>query len=658
MSNPRSANAAASVREQKLARVIDREVAPIWHDRFARMLMRELPNRSGTFVLDVHSGPGHTTADLLQRLDESSRVVALGRDPWLMQIAKTHVKPEWKRRVYFKAGDIDDVTEMADATYDLSVANLVLGEHVVDWKAALAELRRVTKPGGHVLATVPLFGTWDEVEDLFEELLRDEGMTSELATLQKLRRRRPKPGHIVKGLEELGFDGADWVLEHERFELLFRSGREFLFAPVIEHGPLRLWKAILGRAEQPQALFWRFKEVIDTYYFGKVLAVSVVAGLIRLRVPGPGVNGSFSAGYWSRYPDLARLWNTSVENPTAKPSKQTKPADEFVDLDLELDFGEDDDDDDDASESQASSSTAGMSDSGLLGVADLPEPSASNELPALTDLALDDDPFANLLDELDGAEEAIAPLEPEPSRPTGRVATLGGLSETTSEASGVRPLARPVSGAVPAKPSSSGSSGVRPLPAKPSSSGSSGVRPLPSSGSSGVRPLPSSGSSGVRPLPPVKPSSGSNVGPLPKPAVTTGSVAGPAPTKPAVTTGSVAGPPPTMSSVVGPAPKPPIARSQAPAPPIARPTTGKVPTVSAKPPVAKSELEPDPLASLLDDDVFDKLDDLDDFGELGDLSDDGEDFADTFGRIEPDPDAGRSGSRKAPPPPPPPPRKK
>ena len=121
----------------------------------------------------------------------------------------------------------------------------------------------------------------------------------------------------------------------------------------------------------------KFKEVIDTYYFGKVLAVSVVAGLIRLRVPGPGVNGSFSAGYWSRYPDLARLWNTSVENPTAKPSKQTKPADEFVDLDLELDFGEDDDDYD-ASESQASSSTACMSDSGLLGVADLPEPSASN----------------------------------------------------------------------------------------------------------------------------------------------------------------------------------------------------------------------------------------------------------------------------------------
>ncbi len=709
MSNPRSANAAASVREQKLARVIDREVAPVWHDRFARMLMRELPNRVGTFVLDIHSGPGHTTAELLRRLDETSRVVALGHDPWLMQIAKTHIKSEWKRRVYFKAGDIDDVTEMADATYDLTVANLLLGEHVVDWKAALAELRRVTKPGGHVLATVPMFGTWDEVEDMFEELLRDEGMDSELATLQKLRRRRPKPEQIVKGLHELGFDGADWVLEHERFEMLFRSGREFLFAPVIEHGPLRLWKAILGRAEQPQALFWRFKEVIDTYYAGKMLSVGVVAGLIRLRVPGPGVAGSFSAGYWSRYPELARLWNTSVANPTAKPSKQTKPADEFLDLDLELDFGGDDDDDDAtaASASASASASAGASDSGLLALADVP--GASGELPAVSDAALDDNPFANLLDELDAADEGVAPFEPElaePERPgiTASRATLGSLAPKPEEStgSGVRPVvarapAKPSSGPLPAKPT--------PLPAKPTTGSVAGPLPAKPTTGSVASPLPAKPTTGsvAGPLP-AKPTTGSVASPLPaKPTTptkppTTGSVAGPAPTKPP-TMGSVAGPaptkPPTMGSVAGPAPtKPPTAGSVAgPAPTKPGPTTGSVagppptkptsasyvgpaptkpggpttgsvvgpaprppPAVKPSAPVTKPEVEPDPFASLLADDVFDKLEEIDDLADADD--DDDEDFADSFGRIEPDPDAGRSGSRKSPPPPPPPPRPK
>jgi ubiquinone/menaquinone biosynthesis C-methylase UbiE len=707
VSNPRSANAAASVREQKLARVIDREVAPIWHDRFARMLMRELPNRSGTFVLDVHSGPGHTTAELLQRLDESSRVVALGRDPWLMQIAKTHVKPEWKRRVYFKAGDIDDVTEMADATYDLSVANLVLGEHVVDWKAALAELRRVTKPGGHVLATVPLFGTWDEVEDLFEELLRDEGMTGEVATLQKLRRRRPKPEQIVKGLAELGFDDADWVVEHERFDLLFRSGREFLFAPVIEHGPLRLWKAILGRAEQPQALFWRFKEVIDTYYAGKVLAVGVVAGLIRVRVPGPGVEGSFAASYWSRYPELARLWKTSVENPTAKPAKQAKPADEFVDLDLELDFGDDDDDDEPSASSSASASASASlsaaTDSGLLAMADVPEPSSSSELPAVNDAALDDDPFANMLDDLDAADEGVAPLEPEPAplerTNTGRVATLGEIATPQPEEP-VVPLA--VAPRTPVKTPATGtsSSGARPLPAKPTSGSNAGPLPTRPTTGSNAGPLPTKpateSNAGPLPKPPVttgsvsapapkppvttgsvsapapKPpvTTGSVSAPAPKPPVTTGSVSAPAP-KPPVTTGSVSAPapkPPTTGSVSAPAPKPPTTGShvgpapKAPAPPVAKPvTSGVKPPVAAPlvappvvaPPVAAPSADPDPLASLLEDDVFDKLDEVDEIEEGED-----EDFADSFGHLEPEPDAGRSGARKLAPPPPPPPRPK
>jgi ubiquinone/menaquinone biosynthesis C-methylase UbiE len=459
VATPRSS--AASVREQKLARVIDREVAPIWHDRFARLLLRELPANTGTFALDIHSGPGHTTAELLQRLDESSRVVALGRDPWLMQVSKMRVRPEWKRRVYFKAGDMDDVPGMADATYDLAIANLVLGEQVVDWKAALAELVRVTKPGGQVLATLPMHGTWEEVEDLFEELLRDEGMRREMVTLQQLRRRRPKPSQLVAGLRELGFAEDDVVLEHERFDMLFRSGREFLFAPVIEHGPLRLWKAIIGRAEKPQALFWRFKEAIDTYYAGHVLAVSVVAGLIRVRVPGGETKGSYAAEYWGRYPSLARLWGA--------PGAPAKAADEDFDLDLDIDV-------DEAEPAAAESGAAAIAlggDSGS-GFTDH-EVSGLSVLPAVEDAALGDDLFAGLLEDLDAeaaaaaevvAEDAAAQADLQSPAKTGRAATLGALEDS----SGLRSL--------PRKP---GESGVSPLPSGlPRKPGESGVSPLPS----------------------------------------------------------------------------------------------------------------------------------------------------------------------------------
>jgi ubiquinone/menaquinone biosynthesis C-methylase UbiE len=601
VSNPRTAGA-SSVREQKLARVIDREVAPIWHDRFARMLLRELPSDPELFTLDVHSGPGHTTAELLQRLDESSRIVALGRDPWLMQVAKTRVKPEWKRRVYFKAGDIDDVTGMNDATYDLTIANLVLGEQVVEWQPALAELARVTKPGGQVLVTLPLFGTWQEVEDLFEEMLRDEGMRKEVATLQQLRRRRPKPSQLVAGAREIGLSETDFVVEHERFELLFRSGREFLFAPVIEHGPLRLWKAILGRAEKPQALFWRFKEAIDTYYAGRVLSVTVVAGLVRLRVPlpeGASAAPNFAAGYWARYPSLARMWGIGAGAGAA-----TDASDEDFDLDIDLDDAEaaiDGLQPPDSISNLVETAESGAEYSGGFGrdFGDV-EVSGANELPAIDDTPLGDeeDPFAGLLDELDveaaaraevAAEdaEAEAVVQPTKHSNSGRIATLGALGDAPEPAPTLVPkpvVARPALKVEPIP---------RPAPApKP---GESSVGPVP-------RPAPKIESTvgpAPKPLPKIESRGESVVGPAPKLAPKPGdSVVGPAPT---IAPAPIAPAPPRRSesgiTPIPPTPAPPR-RSESGITPIpartsesgASPLPGKLPPRAPPPPSSSSSL--------------------------------------------------------------------
>jgi ubiquinone/menaquinone biosynthesis C-methylase UbiE len=598
------------VREQKLARVIDREVAPVWHDRFARLLLRELPDGPELFTLDVHSGPGHTTAELLQRLDESSRIVALGRDPWLMQVAKTRVRPEWKRRVYFKAGDIDDVTGMNDATYDLTIANLVLGEQVVEWQPALAELVRVTKPGGQVLVTLPLFGTWQEVEDLFEEMLRDEGMRKEVATLQQLRRRRPKPTQLVLGAQEIGLTQSDFVIEHERFELLFRSGREFLFAPVIEHGPLRLWKAIIGRAEKPQALFWRFKEAIDTYYAGRVLSVTVVAGVVRLRVPGgaaaaasadtPGPAPGFAAAYWGRYPSLARAWGIGA---TADASADG--SEEDFDLDIDLD------ETDAAIDAlQPADSISNLVESGESGAElhggfgrgfDDVEVSGANELPAIDDapLADDEDPFAGLLDELDveaaaraevAAEdaEAEAVVQPTKHAASGRVPTLGALGDAAPDPAPALPSApvlpsAPALASAPALPPAPALASAPALAPRPSKPGDSAVGPAPKPiAKPAPTPAPKPGESGVGLAPkPAGPKTESVVGPAPRLTPKPGdSTVGPAPKLAPPRTESVVGPAPRLTpkpgdSTVGPAPKL--------APPKTESVVGPAPRLTPKP---------------------------------------------------------------------------
>jgi SAM-dependent methyltransferase len=336
--------AATSLRDRRVARVIDREIAPIWHDRFARLIVRNLPNSlpnaGDVTALDIHCGVGRTTAELLGRLGASARVLALEPDDILLELARTRMRPEWKNRVYLKPGNFDDVTGMADDAYNLVIANLVLGE-TGDVSSALAEMIRVNRIGGRVLATLPLAGSWTEVEDIFSEVLRDAGLHAAVRRLDRLRELRPTGPQLAMLVRQLGVAEDDFVIEQERFHMLFPSGREFLFAPVVEHGPLRLWKAVIGKDGSPQELFWRLKEAIDIYYAGHVLSVNVLAGLINIHVakgtesPGPRL----AARYWRHYPTLDALWGGLAAG-YVRISEPVPFTDGDLDFDLEIDDGE------------------------------------------------------------------------------------------------------------------------------------------------------------------------------------------------------------------------------------------------------------------------------------------------------------------------------
>jgi SAM-dependent methyltransferase len=327
---------AQSLREQRVARAIDREVAPLWHDRFARMIYRRLPRGADVFTLDVHCGPGRTTFELLERLGDGTRVLALEPDAALRNLAKSRMRPEWKGRVYLKDGALTDVAGMGADTYDMVLANLVLGD-VHGFEESLRELLRVTKPGGHVMVTLPMAGTWVEVEDLFREVLRDASLKDAARRLRHLARMRPTGHEVARAVAALGVGPDHFVLEQERSSLLFASGREFLFSPVIEHGPLRLWKAILGAHDKPQEPFWKLKEAIDAYHADSVLAVSVVLGLLHIRVPHVGPAAAHTAaetagGYWRRFPQLDTVFGRA---------ERGEPEE---DIDIDLDDGDGDDD--------------------------------------------------------------------------------------------------------------------------------------------------------------------------------------------------------------------------------------------------------------------------------------------------------------------------
>src|SRR6476620_1118472 len=96
----------------------------------------------GDSLLDVGCGPGTITADLVAAV-APGRVVAIDRSGDVLEEART-AAPDADVRL----GDVYAL-DHPDGEFDVSHAHQVL-QHLTDPVAALAEMRRVTRPGGLV----------------------------------------------------------------------------------------------------------------------------------------------------------------------------------------------------------------------------------------------------------------------------------------------------------------------------------------------------------------------------------------------------------------------------------------------------------------------------------------------------------------------------
>lgn len=403
---------ATNLREQKIARLVEREVGPVWNERFARLLWRHLPPLREGMVLDIHSGVGNTIEQLLTRLPAGVRVLGLEPQEAMRALAKSKISPEWKKRVYLKAEDASSVADMGDSLYDLVVANLVLRE-AHDLDEALEGLLRVTKPGGTLMATLPMYGTWAEAEDLLREVLRDEGLDNAQNRLRRMANLRPTGPAIAQALGRLQLTPAHYIVEQERFTLLFGSGREFLFSPLVELGPLRLWKAVVSSDGDPQQAFFRFKEAIDAYCASGLFTVSAVAGAIVLQRPMQGEDPRVLPGarYWRRFPGLDTLWS-QAEAGTLPEDAGASELDVDFDADTDIDASQVAEvantpasDDSVTAPRQIVNATEAAEDDAIRALLDAPapDPSSDTNLDALLDQVLEFD--SNQAAVSDGVEE-------------------------------------------------------------------------------------------------------------------------------------------------------------------------------------------------------------------------------------------------------------
>ncbi len=99
----------------------------------------------GMRLLDAGCGPGTVTAGLARAVSPGE-VFGLDVASGVLEHARAHVAEESVDNVTFVAGDVYGL-DFADGEFDVVYANQLL-QHLTDPVRALAEMRRVLKPGG------------------------------------------------------------------------------------------------------------------------------------------------------------------------------------------------------------------------------------------------------------------------------------------------------------------------------------------------------------------------------------------------------------------------------------------------------------------------------------------------------------------------------
>ena len=115
--------------------------------RRRELVRAALGARAGDRVLDVGCGPGFYVTELLEVVGRDGLIAGVDVSADMLAVAAK--RAEGHDNVEFHEGDATSLP-VPDASFDRALAVQVL-EYVRDISAALAELRRVLRPGGRVL---------------------------------------------------------------------------------------------------------------------------------------------------------------------------------------------------------------------------------------------------------------------------------------------------------------------------------------------------------------------------------------------------------------------------------------------------------------------------------------------------------------------------
>jgi SAM-dependent methyltransferase len=213
-----------------------------WSRQLAPLLVRFAGVRDGEALLDVGAGTGALTAALVIAAP-AGRIVGIDPSASYVSVAQaTQAGPQ----VQFTVGDAQQM-KFAAATFDRTLSLLVVN-FIPDVNKAVAEMKRVTRPGGVVAAAV-----WDYGDGM--EMLRvfwDEAVTTTPAADRRDERHMPfsRRGELAALWRQHGLQ--DVVEEGLTIEMRFASFADYWEPFLGKQGPAGAHVAALPARERDE----------------------------------------------------------------------------------------------------------------------------------------------------------------------------------------------------------------------------------------------------------------------------------------------------------------------------------------------------------------------------------------------------------------------
>jgi len=214
---------------------------PLWSAPFGLRLLETVVLAPGMTVLDVGFGTGFPMLELARRLGPSARVY--GVDPWAAAGARTGAKAlAYGLRNVLPLRAVAEQLPLAAASVDLVVSNNGLN-NVRDVSMALAECRRVCKPGAQLVLTQNLPETMRAFYEVYESVLRECRLDSALPALRRHIRAKRRTLEEVRALVAgAGFDTTR--ISEGSFSLRFLDGTALLSHFFVRIGFLEAWRSV------------------------------------------------------------------------------------------------------------------------------------------------------------------------------------------------------------------------------------------------------------------------------------------------------------------------------------------------------------------------------------------------------------------------------